>query len=1652
LQIQPIKTSNRIRETYLRYLKTLFSFQDEELRRQFEAALQSPELLIKGPILEATPRFRQGASIRNLVDENILESEFKRLCTEYLPYERPLYLHQEQAIRKAQNGRNIIVATGTGSGKTECFLIPIFNHLLQEKRLGKLHRPGVRALLLYPMNALANDQLKRLRRLLGSYPEITFGRYTGDTPWKPKDALERFQRNYPDEPLIPNELHSRTEMQAHPPHILLTNYAMLEYLLLRPEDAPFFDGDSGKYWKFIVLDEAHVYDGAQATEIAMLLRRLKDRIVQSETGKLQIIATSATLGGGVDDFPSVASFASDLFAEPFKWNDSNSEQQDIVEASRDPLIDSTDSWGSLSASTVRKLKKALIDQDHLGMDLHAIATELEVDGVPPSVLSKVKAILAEGLPDSQARALYELLRGEGNVLRVQQALDKNPVHLREIAEEIFPQDNDPNGALVALISLGVRARKSASDLPLLPARYHLFARALEGAFLCLNEGGHPPSESGEIPPRIFLRRYETCPHCGYAVFEIASCSRCGLTYLVGQVKEGHQLFDRRDGINPKLNYFVHETASSDEYISTDTEFLVFDPEIIEQDDEDEYVSGGESLDKIDECYIERHLLCKACGAIAASDSSDVGCDCGKENTIPIYRVEQGRRKTHRCVSCGALGGGGLIHRFLTGQDAPVSVLVMELYQELPPSTDPWLQSLPGQGRKMLIFSDSRQNAAFFAPYLERSYNRSMRRSMIFKALSHRPDEERTDLLRIDDLIGRLAQQGDELDLFTQDQSREERRRIIGTWLSLEIGAIDRRISLEGVALVAFHLIRPKHWAPPPPLLQPPWDLTEDEAWSVIVTLLDTLRRQRVMTYPDGVDPAQEPEFAPRQRAYFMRENDPDPKRGVFAWMPKRGSNSRLDYLTRLLKSRTDLDEHEVDRLAREALAGIWRHLTDPGTQIWRDHLVQEHLRGAGVVFRLNHRMYELEPTIDPDSRWHICDRCGNVSPNCVSGVCPTYRCKGHLEPLSESNRHRWDNLYRHIYQELAPIPLKAQEHTAQWSSQAAAEIQDAFVRGELNVLSCSTTFELGVDVGDLQAVLLRNMPPRTSNYVQRAGRAGRRLDSAAFSLTFAQRRSHDLTFYSQPLQMVSGQIRPPSISIRNAKIIRRHLHSVVFSAFFREEYQGGTGVDYRNVGDFFFERDGKLGTRQLAHFLARKDASLQAALERIIPAELHAVFGLKDWKWVKELTGDGSGVLDMASEELHRDIGELQRLKLEMAEKDSYIQAERYKKIIRNLLSRHLFGYLGTRNVLPKYGFPVDVVELKTNHLAHIPEALKVELDRDLSMAISEFAPGGQVVAAKRVWQSGGIRTLPGRDLEEYDYVICPQCRRFHHGLSDSVQFGLCSCGENLDAARERGTFVIPVYGFIAARQATAPGESRPQKIYSSRIYFADYEKDIHGESGEPEFALVEELSSNAIQVKKGYSRYGILTAVNAGFGRHFRICTRCGFSEPLKFPVKSSNSHKNPLTGKECQGYWVTRDIGHRFITDVLQVRISGHLLDASVTPRKKPMLMRSLLYALLEGASETLGIRRDDIDGTLHPLGLIFFDSVPGGAGHVERIQAHLPQVFRAAHRRVAKCECGPETSCYECLRNYQNQYVHDELQRGIVVDFLGRLFESVGMLEGV
>ncbi|MGD9101737.1 MAG: helicase-related protein, partial [Anaerolineae bacterium] len=1006
------------------------------------------------------------------------------------------------------------------------------------------------------------------------------------------------------------------------------------------------------------------------------------------------------------------------------------------------------------------------------------------------------------------RFLYFLLRGDERLRLLQDKLAEEPHFLRGLAPNIFPAEldasspgrEDANERLINLVNLAVRARPGLDSLSLLPARYHVFARALEGAFVCLNAPAHetpntqyPIPNNTQYPPRLFLTRREECPHCHSQVIELATCVRCGVVYAVGRLvysKDG----DQRQSLR-------HLTGQLDDTYGEKAYFLLTDQTA--GLDEDEAVATGEDLDTIAEDECEPYTFCPGCGAVAPGIGTSTRCDC--KLSVPkmtLRRVDiQDKPELRRCVSCGARSNRGIVYRFLTGQDAPVSVLATALYQTLPASSDEDMEDLPGQGRKLLAFSDSRQNAAFFAPYLERTYRQVLRRRLILKTLLQ-DAAGREGRLRLQDLVGRLQRQAEDIGLFEQRESYDERQLRMATWLMQELIAWDRRINLEGLGLLKFRLVRPERWRPPQPLLEPPWNLTPDQAWQLLALLLDTLRHQGAVTYPDNVDPRGE-EFAPRNRELFMREDRADSKKGIFSWVPTRGNNRRLDILSRLLARTTTLSKAERQDMAAKTLKKIWRHLTDPKS-VWHEHLPSENRRRVGVIHRLSHQFWEMTPLVEATETVYRCSRCRSIAHINVHGVCPAYRCDGDLEPVDATAPGWVQNHYRHLYRSLNPIPLSAEEHTAQWTSEEAAKIQDHFVNGEVNALSCSTTFELGVDVGELQAVLMRNVPPTTANYVQRAGRAGRRTDSAAFALTYAQRRSHDLTHYAHPERIVAGRIRPPAVVVTNEKIVRRHTHSVLFAAFFRWAVQEH-GRYFRNVGTFFApEETGPTGPELLREYVESRPPEVRQALYRIVPEELQDKLGIADWEWLPSLwSGDDAnseadGILDRAVREVTDDLAILRQLEEEAVRERNYRRGEHFQRVTRTVRSRNLLGFLGSRNVLPKYGFPTDIVELRTNHLP-ADVARRIELQRDLRIAISEYAPGGEVVAAKHIWVSGGLNKQPNRDWQIYYYAVCPECGRFHRSLS--YIDGPCTVceGDLFGWPKRYGEFIIPEFGFIVA-------------------------------------------------------------------------------------------------------------------------------------------------------------------------------------------------------------------------------------------------------------
>jgi hypothetical protein len=402
-------------------------------------------------------------------------------------------------------------------------------------------------------------------------------------------------------------------------------------------------------------------------------------------------------------------------------------------------------------------------------------------------------------------------------------------------------------------------------------------------------------------------------------------------------------------------------------------------------------------------------------------------------------------------------------------------------------------------------------------------------------------------------------------------------------------------------------------------------------WTLYAILLDSFRLQGAINFPDGVSPTDEV-FSPRNRECYFRNNGAVPKRGILSWgSPTQGKmNRRLDLLKKLSQV-VSHQESGVDTL-KDILNNIWKTLFAERS-VFAKYFRSDHVRDEGTVYRLRYDFYELVPNLPgrpPAAAWWRCDRCGAVSLHNLRGICPTYRCDGHLEVCNPAAAFA-DNHYRQLYLGLRPIHLAVEEHTAQLTGEAAARLQEKFVQGEVNVLSCSTTFELGVDVGELEAVLLRNVPPETANYIQRAGRAGRRTDATAFALTFCQRRSHDLSYFQEPERMISGRVQSPYFELLNEKIIRRHIHAVALGIFFCQHPEL-----FGNVASFFFSNANQenAGPEEVQILLEQHPALVQETLQRLVPPALQATLDLQGWGWLSELFDQEKGRLHIAALEV----------------------------------------------------------------------------------------------------------------------------------------------------------------------------------------------------------------------------------------------------------------------------------------------------------------------------------------------------------------------------------------------------------------------------------
>lgn len=1555
MKSNPIEITNYIQNEYSSFLSSIFTVDDPDYQGQLQQALRELDLF-HGPYVKTVLPFVKGDSIRQLIDQRILSPEFLKLKS--IDPDRPLYSHQVEAINKAAAGRNLIITTGTGSGKTESFLLPILNHILKEKKSSS--EPTVKALFLYPMNALVNDQLDRIREILKDYPSITFGRYIGDT----KETVVRSKDDPQTKDRPANELLSREEIRKTPPDILITNYSMLEYLMIRPDDSTIINPDAMKDWQFLVLDEAHTYTGTKGTEISYLLRRLKG-FTQREP---QCILTSATLGDE-SSVKDIVRFGENLTFSSF-------EGSDVVFAHR------------------------------IGLQRHNILFRTAPGNYPvilenlqnPEILETMLERAPEYSPEkSPEENLYYFLLHDEQIYRLYD-LAKETTSFTEILKKL-PDFSESE--LISLIRLLCLAKTEQGDF-LFDAKYHFFISSPSRAFITLGK-----NKEIRFGNHAFIN--------GKKAFEIGRCRQCSHLYIVGREVNGF--------LEPEDSIESYESYEDSDYSDLRT-FSLTD----EQDDEEEL--EGSSL-------TEYHL-CSVCGAISSAD--DVPhCEHGASQMVSVYEIPKSlgtaKQSFTRCPHCGGRSRSGVVRSFHLDQSTATSVLGnifinalgeqeshSYLYESDPNEFDLFSENwsdVPDEDlsdekdtKQILAFSDGRQQASYFAVTMERIHDKAVKEHMILNEL----DEHGS--LPLHSLASKMENIISREDLF-------ENRPQAEAWIGIlqDLLYLDGPNSSEKIGLYAFqypisqkgeHLLtNQKNQAS----IKQKFGLSVNEFVTLINFAVDHLRRRQVVNYSmaelsdDERNLLSDYPIPPRYAKGYIEKTDGSSRKKEkdkteyisFSPLYPRGNNRITNYLRKICNINNQETLHALAKLLFVLMnrLGYFEKSSD-----------ENHLQL---------QLDRFEAVNTSSVRWYQCSRCKKITAHNIRNICPEPDCTGTLHECDPAALLK-DGFYYKQYTTIPIERIRVKEHTAQLNSEQAKQYQDSFKSKRINLLSCSTTFEVGVDIGSLENVMMRNMPPSPANYVQRAGRAGRGKDSSALVLTYCLNKSHDYAYFMEPHVMIDGVITPPVFTTENRKIVIRHVLATALGHFLRRH-----PARYRDK-DFVFSD----GMQDFIQYLSSHPSDLGKFLDTYILAH-SSMADLQNFGWVDHLVSPDS-YLNLFITHTQE---QMRAYKAAIAEavrepNPDYKEAARLEGNLKRIRDQNLVSLLSSEAVIPKYGFPVDVVELNRNN----QQSGDYNLSRDLRIAISEYAPGSEVVVDKKKITSRYINLPKATKLEMKYYQKCENCKSTNISIGRFSSEAVCSnCGEPLIPNGPPLCYLVPSLGFTAEyKEPLVTG--KPVRGSSGEIRYIG-----NGIQGDEQFDYHSKVKIQSLVQDE-------LAVLNES---NFYYCDRCGYTElfpPTANRISSrkfkKQSHRDSY-GRECSnptGHRVS--LGHVFKTDVVILNILGsHSFDELITTG----------FALRLGIHKVLQIELEDIDttviGSSHKgFQLLLFDNVPGGAGYVRKLlnEETFTKVLLAAYDSVSHDCCDEETTCTKCLRTYRNQNYHKSMKRRYAKEILAELLEGI------
>lgn len=1539
----PIEIADYIRDEFSEYISASTVIDDESYQKQLTAELKSVDLF-NGPYLHTSLPFVKGKSINELVASGELSKEFKKLRS--LDLDRRLYAHQELSIKAVKEKRNIVITTGTGSGKTESFLYPIVNHIMCQIESGTKTR-GVKAIFLYPMNALVNDQRDRVREMLRYYPEITFGSYTGETPDK-MSTQDRKRLEIEEGTTFPeNELLSREEIRKKTPDILFTNYSMLEYLLLRPDDKDLINRTIMSNWQFIVLDEAHTYKGSLGIEISYLLKRLTGFVDKNP----QFILTSATLGDK-DSIDDIVSFAKNLTS-------ANYESSDIIFGIREPL-----------------------DRSHIKYQIKPdLYVELKNNIENLSRLKSIAAEYADLSHESDSEGLlYELLKCDKNTYLLFDEIDGTCAY-EEVINKMYRHISINDEQLVALIQLISLGNKKGDFL--YDAKFHMFVSGPNKAFVTLGDDKQ-------------IRFGNHAVINGKKAFNVGACKNCSHMYIIGNIINNR--LEPNDTIDLYENY--------DEEIHAQLDYFV-----LENDEEHEKLT--------------KYIVCSKCGWIYMEDNVNAeACDCGANYRVSLYKVNNEgsslQNNLYQCAYCGQTSNRGVIRSFHLNKDTATSILSEIYYEGMEESGNPVgfndepvidmfampveMNNSSRQAKQLLAFSDSRQQASYFAVAFAYNHERILRRRIVWDIVKN------VDRIDVKSLMSKLTYSIKENKYFTSEIISDQSQ----AWISIlrDILYCDGQTGSDGVGLYTYEyeldeslpVIKRNESG-----INSIFGLTVPEFVTLLRQTIIRFRMQNAINYQTAELSVEERKDAFQYSGYdkyFALKKQERTKEyeasSIVSFLPikKDGINTTIDYLMRLKKC----DVTHAAVLAEK----LFYFMINLG-------LLSSETVAETTCYRLNAERFYAVPY--HHNKWYICKKCKKLTVHNIQNICPQKECNGTLEEC-DPDLIMGRNYYRRGYMKEMKERIVVQEHTAQLSKQKAREYQKDFKNKKINILSCSTTFEMGVDLGSLENVFLRNVPPSPANYVQRAGRAGRSKDAAALVVTYCGNSSHDYAYFTNPRQMIDGIVNPPLFDNSNEKIAIRHIIASSLTFFFRKYPDL-----FRNTQALIL--DDSMQTYK--EYIKSKPTVLRDYIDTkvLCDSDLNKY---KNFGWLDSVLPENSR-LNLFLGDIQDKLSTFEEAREKAVEEKEYKLAEYFNNQIRRMARENVLTMMSRDAVIPKYGFPVDVVGL-TVMSSDVPNR-DLNLERDLSIAISEYAPDSEIIVDGNKYVSRYINVPRSGELERHYYYECPACG--HTEISE-LAFGsdtVCSfCGTPIGSCTDY--FIIPELGFATASNEKRSRTIRPKKTYTGRIkYLGGGEEDVEAYT-----------TFNAVGITS--IRNDQLAVINEN---KFYSCPVCGYTK-IKYdafkPSITERSNHNNARHFRCDNKKLQKiALGHLFKTDV--IRLSFHedvTFDELVT----------LTYALIEGMCRELQLESNDINGLVSKsrdgeYDIVLFDNVPGGAGHVKRLTDRntFVRVLKSAYGVVSQNCCDPETTCYHCLRSYYNQTYHLIMRRRYAKELLEKMLSS-------